>query len=205
MPQATPSQHKVPPTLPEAYEIRELSREQFWPLCEPLSMKIFEEAQPMFNARDLLTESEKEKAKALQSRMGDPFRLHLAVFYKNEFVGWSWGFQQSAETYYMCNSAILPEHRNKGLYTALMHETVRRVSAEGFQRIYSRHTATNNAVIIPKLKAGFLITHFEISDTFGVLVHLTLFPKELRSKVLNYRAGQILPDKEIQRLLRHPI
>lgn len=199
----TQASHNDSPKLPEGYEIREMTREAFWPICEPLSMKIFEAAQPMYKARDLLTESEKEKAKALQTRMGDPYRLHLAVYFKGDFVGWSWGFQQSAETYYMCNSAILPEHRKKGLYTALMHESVRRATREGFQRIYSRHTATNNAVIIPKLKAGFLITHFELSDTFGVLVHLTLFPKELRSRILNYRAGQILPDKEIRRLLGH--
>jgi L-amino acid N-acyltransferase YncA len=102
----------------------------------------------------------------------------------------------------MCNSAVFPEHRKKGLYTALMKATLEVVTEMGFQRIYSRHTATNNAVIIPKLKAGFHMTHFELSDTFGVLVHLTYYPKDLRRKMLDYRAGQIKPDDEIRKLLK---
>lgn len=125
----------------------------------------------------------------------------MALFYKNDFIGWSFGFQESIETYYMCNSAILPDHRRKGLYTKLVETTLEIVKEIGFQTIYSRHTTTNSAVIIPKLKAGFLITHFELSDKFGSLIHLTYFTKEVRRKILDYRAGQTKPDDEIKSLL----
>jgi hypothetical protein len=60
---------------------------------------------------------------------------------------------------------------------------------------------TNNDVIIPKLKAGFLITSFELSDTFGSLVHLTYYPSPLRRKVQVYRAGDLFPDEEIRKAL----
>lgn len=65
-----------------------------------------------------------------------------------------------------------------------------------------RHSATNNAVIIPKLKAGFVITSMEISDMFGVLVHLTYFPKVLRRKMITYRVGDMKPDEEIKKCLK---
>ncbi|MCM2354293.1 MAG: hypothetical protein NDI63_11815 [Pseudobdellovibrio sp.] len=36
------------------------------------------------------------------------FKLNLGLYFKNKFVGWSWGFQEQATVYYMRNSAILP-------------------------------------------------------------------------------------------------
>ena len=72
---------------------------------------------------------------------------------------------------------MLPGHRRKGIYTALMHRVIETVVEKGFQKIYSRHSVTNNDVIVPKLKAGFVISSMEISDVFGVLVHLVYFPK----------------------------
>jgi len=78
---------------------------------------------------------------------------------------------------------------------------VQEVTQLGFQRIYSRHRATNNAVLIPKLKAGFVLTSLEVSDAFGTMVHLTYFSHPLRRKILDYRVGQIQPDQEIAQWL----
>lgn len=187
--------------LNEDYEIRELDTPTFAKLNELPHRKFFDDDKNIFRLRENLNDQELEKMKALRANMGNPFRLNLGLFYREDFVGWAWGFQESAETYYMCNSAVFPEHRNRGLYTALMNSTLEIVNGMGFQRIYSRHTATNNAVLIPKLKAGFLITHFELSDAFGVLVHLAYFPKEDRRKMLHYRSGQQGLDEQIKKLL----
>ena len=67
---------------------------------------------------------------------------------------------------------------------------ISKVTKLGFQEIYSKHTITNNAVIIPKLKAGFIISSMEVSDLFGTLVNLSYYPKALRKKILDYRVGQ---------------
>jgi len=134
--------------------------------------------------------------------MGNPYQLRLGLFYKNEFVGWSAAHQESSETYYMRNSAILPAHRRKGLYSALLKQTIATLTEKGFQRIYSRHSATNNNVIIPKLKVGFTISSLEVTDMFGVLVHLVYFPKDLRRKVMVYRVGDIKPDNEIRTCMK---
>ena len=59
---------------------------------------------------------------------------------------------------------------------------------------------TNNAVIIPKLKAGFVISGFEVSDRFGTLVQLSYYFNPLRRKMMDVRVGQRKPDEEIRKL-----
>ena len=102
----------------------------------------------------------------------------------------------------MRNSAILPEHRRKGLYTALMCEVLDCIEKLGFQIALSRHTTTNNSIIIPKLKAGFVITSLEVSDRFGTLVHLSYFFNEQRKKVMKFRSGDLRPDTTLKAALR---
>jgi len=188
--------------LPEGYEIREMTGEEFGPLWREHAPKIFDDSSQIFRVFDFLSDTEKTKAKELQGYMGSPYQLRLGLFYKNEFVGWSTGHQESSETYYMRNSAVLPAHRRKGLYSTLLRQALATLTEKGFQKIYSRHSATNNDVIIPKLKAGFTISSLEVSDMFGVLVHLVYFPKDLRRKVMVYRVGDIKPDGEIRKCLK---
>lgn len=184
------------------YEIREMSQEEFLPIWNLHAEKIFDDHSQIFRVFDWLDHQEKEKAKDLRKFIAEAYQLRLGVFVGGQCVGWSVGHQESAETYYMRNSAVLPEYRRQGLYTALMHKTTEILKEKGFQKIYSRHCATNNAVIIPKLTAGFVITSMEISDMFGVLVHLTYFPKELRRKIMNFRVGDLKPDEEIKKCLK---
>lgn len=134
-------------SLPEGYEIREMSHEEFVPLWEKHASAIFDDNSQIFRVYDWLSEQEKEKTKVLRGFMGTPYQLRLGLFYKNDFVGWCAGHQESTETYYMRNSAVLPEHRKKGLYTALLIETMNVLEGKGFQKIYSRHSSTNNGVI----------------------------------------------------------
>jgi ribosomal protein S18 acetylase RimI-like enzyme len=183
------------------YKIRELPTDEFGELWVQHGKKFFEDESQIFRLRNALSESELKNIDNLKSNLGSPIRVNLGIYYNNEFVGWSWGYQESAFRFYMCNSAIFPEHRRKGLYTMLMNEMIEHVSKLGFQEIYSRHTTTNNAVIIPKLKAGFLITTIEMTDLFGALIHLAYFPNQLRKKMLDYRVGQIKPDEEIKKHL----
>ncbi len=173
----------------------------FWPLCDKHIDNIFDEDSIIFRWRQHISEQEKESLTVLAQNMGSPLKLYFAVFYQNEFVGWSYGFQQSADVYYMCNSAILPEHRGKGLYTALLNTKLQILKEKGFQKIYSRHNATNNAIIIPKLKAGFIITTMEVDDAFGTLVHLAYYTNPLRKKMMVFRVGDLRPDEAMEKML----
>jgi len=184
----------------ESYEIKKMPDEEFMPLWQKHAKQMFKQEQ-IYRPIHLLNEDDKKQFLELRTHTGKPLQLNYGVFHKDEFVGWSWGYQETAECFYMCNSAILPAHRRKGLYTQLMNKITEEVLDLGFQRIYSRHNLTNNNVLIPKLKAGFVITSIEVSDVFGSLVHLTLFKNKIRNKVLDYRVGLIKPDKEISNLL----
>lgn len=129
------------------------------------------------------------------------FRLVLAIFYKNRLVAWAAGYQKDAYTFYMMNSAVDKKHRRKGLYTVLLHETVNKVSKEGFIEITSRHNTTNNNVIIPKLKAGFVMKGLEVSENFGTLVHLSFYTKAVVRDVMEFRCGESKPSKKLKKIL----
>lgn len=183
------------------YHIRSMTNEEFNPLFQKYTQLFFDDATQVFRLRDSFSDQEREKAKKLSANMGQPFELQLGVFHRNDFVGWHYGRQDSAVQFYMQNSGILPEHRNKGLYTELLKQVLKVTTEMGFQGIWSRHNATNNAVIVPKLKQGFVITAMEVTDLFGTLIHLTYFPKEIRRRMTDYRVGQIKPDEEIKKYL----
>ena len=137
----------------------------------------------------------------LRERMGTRFRLNIGLYHHQEFIGWSFGIQENAEQYSMVNTGILPQHQGQGIYSALLPRLLGALQREGFQIVSSRHVATNNQVLVPKLKAGFVITGIEVSDVFGVLVHLSYFFNPLRRKVLDVRVGQARPDAEVKRYM----
>ena len=189
--------------LPAGYVVKEVPKEDFWPLFEKHAPKVFSNNLD-YDVAEIDSKTAKEKLKILYKNFISPtqFRVHLGVFYKNKFVGWSWGFQHNSHTFYMCNSAVLPEHRRKGIYTYLMQEVIKITSDAGFTHIYSRHIVSNNDVIIPKLKMGFKISSLELSERFGTLVHLTYFPHQIRNDIFDFRSGFKHPDKKMKKLFK---
>ena len=83
----------------------------------------------------------------------------------------------------------------------MIERMIEKVKKLGFTSIYSLHAMNNNPVIIPKLKAGFIITGLEISESFGTLVRLTYFLNKNLEKVMDYRTGLITEDDEIKQFL----
>jgi GNAT superfamily N-acetyltransferase len=188
--------------LSSGYYLKEMTEKEFFPLFGQHYDRIFGEDHTFF-ASDHYTLEEKAKVKALGQRMGNLYRLHVGVFSpEHEFVGFSFGYQETAETFYMVCSAVIEDHRRKGLYGALLDHVIERVEDVGFQVIYSTHCATNNAVIIPKLKAGFVIAKLELSDMFGVVVNLHYYTNPLRRKAMDYRSGLRIPDGELRALMK---
>ena|SRR5215216_2663543 len=182
------------------YEIRQLSSQEFGPLFREHRTRIFERTIG-FDVRNAMSEGEKEALKRLAQKIGEPYVVNLGLYHRGEFVGWSWGRQDGCERFHMVNSAVFPEHRRKGFYRALMERVVNEAASEGFQIVYSRHAATNSAILIPKLKFGFIITSFEISDAFGLLVHVSYFTNPIRRKVMQFRVGELMPDDETRKFL----
>jgi ribosomal protein S18 acetylase RimI-like enzyme len=188
--------------LPSGYSMVELPEEEFTRLRNEHHKNIFADDIQIFRANAKISQEEARRLNELDSVYASCPRLeiNLAVFVNGEFAAWSFGVQNQDGTFYMVNSAVLPAHRRKGVYSALLARTIEIAKEKGFQKIFSRHHATNNEVLIPKLKAGFKITGFEISDIFGTLVHLTLFLNPLREQVLDYRVGY-KPSDEVKKAL----
>jgi hypothetical protein len=187
--------------LKNGYEIREMQHESFGPLIEKHHKHVFQETI-QFDWREHAPQKDTEVTSELAKNMGKPYRLRLGVFLNEDFVGWSFGDQQTGESYYMRNSAVLETHRKKGLYSELLKANIEILSAKGFQVIYSSHIATNNAIIIPKLKAGFVITSMEVEERFGTRVKLSYFTSALTRKVINFRVGLNRPDEELKSILK---
>lgn len=187
--------------IESGYEIKVLTTEEFQPLFTQYVEILFKDTLN-FPVRNFLSPAELDAEKTLGGNLGQPYRLNLGLYYQGQLAGWSFGYQESSEKFYVCNSAIFPDHRRKGLYTKLMERMTNEVAEQGFQVIYSRHLVTNNAVLIPKLKFGFVMTSFEVSDLFGLLVHLSYFTNPLRRKMLDFRVGNMRPYAEIKECLK---
>ena len=182
------------------YTMRVLDDAEFGPLFRQYRPIMFQTMLD-FDVQQALSMEEHTAITQLRERMGTPFRLHIGIYHDQEFIGWSFGRQDSAERYSMVNTAILPQHQGKGIYSALLPRLLRVLQREGFQIVYSRHVATHHQILVPKLKAGFVMTGIEVSDVFGVLVHLSYFFNPLRRKVLDVRVGQARPDAEVKRYM----
>jgi len=182
--------------------VKILDKDTFIPLFKKYREEVFSEDHSL-PFEDFISDVEKNKIKELSKHCYDkPFTLYLAVYdEENNFAGWSFGWQENPTTYYMCNSAVLEQYRRRGIYNSLLQINLSILSRQGFQLIYSRHNATNNNVIVPKLKAGFIISKMELSDTFGCLVHLHYYTNATRKKLMDYRCGELAPDKELKKLM----
>lgn len=185
-------------SIPDGYQIKEMTAEEFFPQFRKIYDSLFGEDHTFF-PDSYFSDAEKMQQKILKDRLGDPYKIFLGVFSpQNEFIGFSFGFQETQETFYMMASAILPEHRGKGLYNELLKIVINKCKAEGFQKISGTHCATNNPVLIAKLKAGFIFSKIELSDMFGTIIHLVYFTNPLRRKVMDYRSGLHVPDAELK-------
>jgi ribosomal protein S18 acetylase RimI-like enzyme len=189
-------------TLTDGYALHLIPKEKFEKLYSVYRNEIFENQEQFFDLKQTLSDEERKKTKNLNTNMGHPVILRLGVFKDDTFVGWYVGYQQSAETFYLQNAGVLPQHRRHGLYTAMLKKMVEITVKIGFQKIYLCTLATNNTSIIAALKQDFVISSMEINDGFGVFIHLSYYPNMLRKKVVDYRVGFIKPDEEIKHLLK---
>jgi GNAT superfamily N-acetyltransferase len=92
-----------------------------------------------------------------------------------EAVGWSYGEMLDYETFFMTSSGILPEYRQRGIYTAFLRRLLRYLAALGYERVTSNHQTNNAPVIIAKLKVGFVIRGVNLDERWGAQVELAYF------------------------------
>lgn len=113
-------------------------------------------------------------------------------------AGWQFSRQWDSRTAYMVNTAFLPGHRGKGLYSRLLPIILEALKAEGFDIVRSHHHATNNAVIIPKLRAGFRFQGLQVDD-HGVMAVLNYSFDDVYREYMDVRSGLKKPQGEVAR------
>ena len=177
------------PDLIPGYRYEAMSRADLQPFIETLRPAVFTETGYL-NAGYAYSDAEQAALWRLEDNLAARSVLAIGIFHGDACVGWHIGQQVDRGSFEMTSSGIVPEHRRRGLYRSLIPIVLEHARHEGFQAVVSRHNLTNNAVIIPKLKAGFFISGFNVSDRFGTLVQLSYFFNPLRRKVFDVRVGQ---------------
>ncbi len=183
--------------LIQNYSYQLMDSDEFFLIFAEYRPKVFANTFTL-RARDYAySQAEIEKLDALPNLKPHLIANHFVIYKNDEVVGWSTGTQESNNAYAMIKTGVLAEHQNKGIYTALLPIIINTVREQGFQTITSAHNASNNQVIIPKLKAGFVISGLELHDGFGTLVKLSYFMNAKRMQVMHMRSGLKKPSREI--------
>lgn len=170
------------------YYFSEIAVKEFLNIFNENESKVFDHGV-VFDIDSLLSDNEKTNLKNLKTDKKDEFKLFIKITQNDNLVGWFVGRQTDEETFKMSNTGIFKEHQNKGLYSKLLDEILLILKAKGFQKIESNHHMSNNSVIIPKLKKGFVITGFNLDERYGMLIRLTYFFNEKRKAVVDFRTG----------------
>lgn len=186
--------------LTDDYNYHIIDEDEFWTLFKANRKNVFQNNIESYFSM-LISESEKDKIKKLSKNLDSLFKLFIKITCKDKLVGWTYGKQLDNETFEMVNTGIFHEHRGKGLYKLLLQEIFKLVQDKGFQKISSRHHASNNNIIVPKLQSGFIITGLEIDDKFGLLVKLTYTFNSTRKEITNFRIGNQKLNKELEKYL----
>ena len=158
------------------------------------------EEYPFLMWEQNLTEVDKEKIKDLASLTKDRFVLRVALLRDDELIGFSFGWQETSTSFFMAASLVIPEYRRQGLYTELVKKILEISKEKGFQSLCSFHIATNNPVIIPKLKLGFTIGGLQLDAVHGVMVRLNYHHNSLLQSATRFRAGA-MGEAEVKKLL----
>lgn len=112
----------------------------------------------------------------------DSFRSHSEHFViynaTDDPIGWSIGEQKESDTFIMQWTGILPEYQNRGIYSAFLRQLLAYLKAIGYARVTSNHFVNNRAVLVAKLKAGFIATGMTLDERWGAVLWLTRYLDE---------------------------
>jgi len=145
------------------------------------------------------TDEEKEISKSINHMPDDENNIYLLIRDNGEIIARSFSFQELRRSLLMAMSFVNTDYRGNGLYKLMMDATVKFARERGYLKITSLHNATNNKIIIPKLKYGFNITGMRIDAGYGTLVELTYFLSELEREAVDFRCGYRRPSTDIKK------
>ena len=120
-----------------------------------------------------------------------PAPFGLVAYRGDVLVGWTQGYRQGRSDFCMLNSGVAASARRSGVYTALVEAVLVHAASQGYARVNSRHAASNTAVLIAKMRLGFLVSGFEYSEVYGPLVQLSHLVGEARRRLYQARSASL--------------
>jgi GNAT superfamily N-acetyltransferase len=154
--------------------------------------------EPQFSSLQKLVFADIQVISSVQTGPEYPTRAVLPAFrlgaYEGaELVGWTYGWLERNNAFYMANSGVVASHRRRGIYTLLLDAVREHARLEGAWGIRSLHSVLNNPVIIAKLRYGYHVSGLSQSAQLGTLVelttHLSIRHEDIfRQRVLPYAA-----------------
>lgn len=168
------TQH-FPMQLPHGVTARNVDMPTYFAVEDALEPRIFPENEAT-SRWFTLPEARRDERKRLLSDLQRNTHQDAVVFYTREIpIGWSAGRMTGATEFMMDVTGILPSYQNKGIYRHFLKLYLRYLRDVGYERVISYHSPTNAAVLIAKLKAGFVIAGTEFREQAGASVKLVHF------------------------------
>ncbi len=120
-------------------------------------------------------EIRKKKINPLSATLSGRHKETILFSDKGLPIGFFYGHIENEITFRMQTTGLLKPYRNKGIYSRFLNKLSLYIETLGYERITSYHHPNNTAVLIPKLKSGFMITSMELSEKWGAMIALTYF------------------------------
>jgi hypothetical protein len=154
---------------------------------------VFSEVQQ--SSPELAATLEREAESRAQAEHVHSSMYRLGAYRGEELVGWSCGWMERGNVFYMATSGVVQCHRRQGIYTSLLGAIREHAASAGAVSIRSQHSVLNNAVLIAKLRAGFHISGLSQSAQMGTLAELTFHFHKHRHELFRARVLPfVVPD-----------
>ena len=160
---------------------------------QAIAEPIFGDAARQQHLKDLIGPEAAQRHAALRQSLPKAERIRIGAFDGERLVGYSQGWFEPGGNFYIGSSAVERDLRRQGVYTRLLTAIEQAVRERGGITISSQHVATNNAVLIAKLRLGYVIAGTEYVDAMGLLVRLVLHLTAQRSALFAARTGMLAP------------
>lgn len=152
---------------------------------------IFDDGARQRHLDALMGEPHAQAHRDLRKALPPPERIRIAAHDGDRLVGYSHGWFEVGGRFYIGSSAVHPDYRRRGVYTRLLHAVEKAVRERGGIAISSQHVATNNPVLIAKLRLGYVIAGVEFVEPMGLLVRLLLHLEPSRAALYRERTGML--------------
>ena len=154
---------------------------------------IFGDAARQQYLSELIGPEADDRNKALRAGLPKPERIRIAAFDGQRLVGCSSGWFEFGGGFYIGLSAVDQGYRRQGVYTRMLNAMEQAVRERGGLMISSQHVTTNSAVLIAKLRLGYVIAGTEYVEPMGLLVRLLLHLTPERRALFASRTGTLVP------------